>query len=64
MSTKAKSADAIAREHAEEALEIIRDIMIDPLQETKDRLRAAETMLDRGHGKAAQAIIAIPLTAC
>lgn len=60
MTTKSKSADAIARDHTEEALKIIRDVMIDPLNETRDRLRAAETLLDRGHGKAVSAVISIP----
>lgn len=36
--------------------------MGDPFAENKDRLRAAEAILDRGHGKAAQAIIQVPAT--
>jgi hypothetical protein len=62
MSTQTKSADARAREYADEAITTIRDIMIDPFTEAKDRLRAAETLLDRGHGKAAQAVISVPAT--
>lgn len=34
--------------------------MNDGFEEARDRLRAAEVILDRGHGKAAQAIIAVP----
>jgi hypothetical protein len=60
MTRSTKTVDAIAREHDEEALGVIRDIMIDPFTEAKDRIRAAEAILDRGHGKAAQAIIAVP----
>lgn len=41
-------------------MEVIRDVMIDPLSEVKDRLKAAEMMIERGEGKVAQAIIAIP----
>lgn len=55
-----KSADAQARGYATEAIEVIADVMRDPLAEFKDRLKAAEIMLERGHGKATQAIIAIP----
>ena len=49
-----------AREHSERAIEVIAEIMDDPSEEARDRLRAAEAMLDRGYGKAAQAVIAIP----
>lgn len=62
MSRSPKSVDALARDHDEEAISVIREIMIDPFSEAKDRIRAAETLLDRGHGKAAQAIIAVPAT--
>lgn len=55
-----RRADAIARDHVAEAMDVIRDVMIDPLSETKDRLKAAEIILERGEGKVAQAIIAIP----
>ena len=30
------------------------------MEETRDRLRAAETIIDRAYGKAAQAVIALP----
>lgn len=57
---RTRSADALARDHTEEALGVIREVMIDPLSENKDRLRAAETLLDRGHGKAVSAVISVP----
>jgi hypothetical protein len=57
---RGKSADQQARENVDDAIDVLREIMISPLAEDKDRLRAAESMLDRGYGKAAQAIIAIP----
>jgi hypothetical protein len=59
MSTK--NADAMARDHAKEAIGVMHDIMTDPFQEAKDRLRAAEALLDRGHGKAVSAVISVPL---
>ena len=49
-----------AREHADAAIDTIAEIMNDPSEEARDRLRAAEAMLDLGYGKAAQAVIAIP----
>ncbi len=53
-------ASKLAREYDGEAIAVIKSIMDDPLAEPKDRLKAAEALLDRGHGKAAQAIIAVP----
>lgn len=55
-----RGASDIARDHTERALNVITEIMDDPFEEARDRLRAAETIIDRGHGKAAQAVIAIP----
>lgn len=52
--TKAKSGrniDDVARDYDEEAIEVFADIMRDPLAEHRDRLRAAENLVDRGHGK-------------
>lgn len=57
-----RSADSIARDHAEEALGVMVDVMRDPLSEPRDRLKAANDLLERGYGKATQAIIAIPAT--
>ncbi len=53
-------ASKLARDYDTEAIQVIKSIMDDPLAEPKDRLKAAEALLDRGHGKAAQAIIAVP----
>lgn len=49
-----------AREFSDRALATINEIMEDPFAEDKDRLKAASEMLDRGHGKATQAVIALP----
>lgn len=57
-----KRADELAREHTERAIAVLAEAMDDPFAETKDRLKAAAELLDRGHGKAAQAIIALPPT--
>lgn len=56
-----KNADALAREHAPEAIDVLHELMVDPFQEAKDRIRAAEALLDRGHGKAVSAVISVPL---
>ena len=61
MST-ARDLASLAREHTEEAIEVAREIMRDPFAEDRDRLRAVEFFADRGYGKAAQAIIAVPMT--
>jgi hypothetical protein len=55
-----KSADNLAREHTETAIRTLAEIMNDEFAEDKDRIKAADTILDRGHGKPSQAIIAIP----
>jgi len=60
MSTSRRNADDIARDYTQEALDTIHEIMIEPLAEHRDRLRAAETLLDRGHGKAVSAVINVP----
>lgn len=49
-----------ARELSDRALATISEVMEDPFAEDKDRLKAASEILDRGHGKATQAVIAIP----
>jgi|SRR5580700_11436449 hypothetical protein len=58
--SKRQTINDYARESAHEAIDVAREIMSDTEQESKDRLRAAEMILDRGYGKAAQAVIAIP----
>jgi HEAT repeat protein len=58
--TLMRAADSLAREHTERAVETIVEVMSDPFAENRDRLRAAEALLDRGHGKPLAATIAIP----
>jgi len=60
MATNRRSADDMARDYTSEALDTIHEIMIEPLAEHRDRLRAAETLLDRGHGRAVSAVINVP----
>jgi hypothetical protein len=54
-----KGIDELAREHAPRAIDILADTM-ESAVEDKDRIRAAEALLDRGYGKPAQAIIQVP----
>lgn len=58
--TLIRSLDNLAREHTERAVETITNIMNDPLSEDRDRLSAAQQILDRGHGKPLTATIALP----
>ncbi len=60
MADQPTSADRLAREHTAQAIKTIADMMTDVFAKPADRLRAAELILDRGHGKATQAIIALP----
>jgi hypothetical protein len=55
-----KNADDLARSHTENAISTLAEVMNDPFAENKDRVKAADSLLDRGHGKPSQAIIAIP----
>lgn len=55
-----KPIDELARDSAESAMGVLTGIMEDSLAEDRDRIRAAEAVLDRGYGKAAQAIIQVP----
>jgi hypothetical protein len=55
-----KTADSLARQHTEKAIERIVDVLEDPFADNKDVLKAADMILDRGHGKPNQAIIAVP----
>lgn len=61
VSMSQKSTEQMARDHAKEAIGVLHEIMVSPEAENKDRLRAAETLLDRGHGKAVSAVISVPL---
>ena len=55
-----KTADSLAREHTEQAINTLAEVMVDPFAENRERLTAANSLLDRGHGKPNQAIIAVP----
>ena len=52
--------DSIAREHTERAVETITSIMDNEMNEPRDRLAAAQAILDRGHGKPLTAVIQLP----
>jgi hypothetical protein len=49
----------LARELAEEAVDTIAEVMRDPLAEQKDRLKAADMILDRAEGKPGQAVLVV-----
>lgn len=53
------TADSLARLHTAEAIGTLVDVMRNGLKDS-DRVSAAKEVLDRGHGKAAQAVISIP----
>lgn len=55
-----KSADSLARSHTELAIETLAEIMADPWAKDADRIKAADSMLDRGHGKPLAATITLP----
>lgn len=55
------NADTLAREHTVEAIGRIVDVMRDEESKPGEVLSAAQALLDRGHGKPTQAIIAIPV---
>ncbi len=46
-----EAVDEQARKYSREAIDTFAEIMQDPLAENRDRLRAAENLVDRGHGK-------------
>lgn len=54
-----KGIDELAREHAPRAVELLANEM-ETAYESRDRIRAAEAILDRGYGKPSQAIIQVP----
>lgn len=56
-------ADTLAREHTTEAIGAIVDVMRGWDSKPGEVLAAAQALLDRGHGKPTQAIIAIPAEA-
>lgn len=55
-----KAIDEIARGHGARAIEVLTEVMDDWSAEDRDRIRAAEAVLDRGYGKPNQAIISVP----
>lgn len=56
------TADSLARVHTAEAMGLLVQVVRGdvPGAKANDRIRAAETILDRGHGKAVQAVISVP----
>jgi translation initiation factor IF-2 len=54
-----KGIDDLAREHAPDAIGVLVEEMQNAV-ESRDRIRAAEAVLDRGYGKPSQAIIQVP----
>jgi hypothetical protein len=55
----ARPIDEYARKHGPAAIDLLADEMQNAT-ESRDRIRAAEAILDRGFGKPSQAIIAVP----
>lgn len=55
-----KSVDALAREHNEGAISVLSQIMRDEFAKDADRIKAADSILDRGNGKPLTASIQIP----
>ncbi len=53
--------DALAQGHSDRAIETLAEIMNCDLEKASDRISAAKEILDRGYGKPAQAVIALPL---
>ena len=55
-----RNADRLAQEHTEAAIDTIVNVMNDQFAEDRDRIAAANSLLDRGHGKPVAAVISIP----
>ena len=56
-----RDASALAREHTERAIETIANVMDDWTAEDRDRIAAANALLDRAHGKPVNAVIQVPM---
>ena len=56
-----RSADGLAREHTETAIATIANVMNDWCAEDRDRIAAANALLDRAHGKPVNAVIQVPM---
>lgn len=58
MSEQSTDATELARRHTPKAIGVLADIIENrELHETRDVIRAAESLLDRAHGKPTQAVI-------
>ena len=53
-------ADTLARLHTAEAIGTLVEVMRDKTAKPTERVNAANSLLDRGHGRAVQATIAVP----
>ncbi len=53
-----RSADSLARDHTEKAIEVLAEILDD--EDPKYQIAAAKELLDRGHGKPLNATIHVP----
>lgn len=60
MSKPGPSADALARAHTSLAIGVLVEVCRDECAKPADKIKAAEALLDRGHGKATQAVITVP----
>lgn len=54
------NADNLARKYTEEAIQTLAEIMRDGFAKDSDRIKAADSILDRGHGKPLAATISLP----
>jgi len=54
------TADSLARLHTAEAIGALVTVLRDNFAKPSEKIQAANSLLDRGHGKAAQAVIAVP----
>jgi hypothetical protein len=58
-----RSIQDLAAVYAPRAIEVLADIMDSDMVEPKDRISAAEKLLNRGHGMPTQAVIVAPAVA-
>lgn len=54
------TADSLARAHTAEAIGALVSVIRDKFAKPGEKVAAANSLLDRGHGKAAQAVISVP----
>ncbi len=55
-----RSADSLARDHTEKAIEVLSEALDE--DDADVRIKAANSLLDRGHGKPLTATIQVPTT--